>query len=119
MRTFIHVVHEVGSVRRLGVRRPRQLRAAVPGPRAPRRAAQHRASTRSSCSSASRSPSRIAALLNTTGLRGRGVYRTLYFIPVVTMPAAIALVWRMIYNGDYGVLNEVLGVFGIDGRSAG
>jgi len=59
----------------------------------------------------------IAALLNTTGLRGRGVYRTLYFIPVVTMPAAIALVWRMIYNGDYGVLNEVLGVFGIPGNS--
>ncbi|MEF3402906.1 carbohydrate ABC transporter permease [Agromyces sp. CCNWLW203] len=59
----------------------------------------------------------IAALLNTTGLRGRGVYRTLYFIPVVTMPAAIALVWRMIYNGDYGVLNEVLGVFGIEGAS--
>ncbi|WP_159600187.1 carbohydrate ABC transporter permease [Agromyces humi] len=59
----------------------------------------------------------IAALLNTTGLRGRGVYRTLYFIPVVTMPAAIALVWRMIYNGDYGVLNEVLGVVGIEGRS--
>ena len=59
----------------------------------------------------------VAALLNTTGLRGRGVYRTLYFIPVVTMPAAIALVWRMIYNGDYGVLNEVLGVFGIPGNS--
>ncbi|MRG59853.1 ABC transporter permease subunit [Agromyces sp. CFH 90414] len=59
----------------------------------------------------------IAALLNTAGLRGRSVYRTLYFIPVVTMPAAIALVWRMIYNGDYGVLNEMLAVFGIDGRS--
>ncbi|MFD4422375.1 carbohydrate ABC transporter permease [Agromyces sp. NPDC058484] len=59
----------------------------------------------------------IAALLNTHGLRGRSVYRTLYFIPVVTMPAAIALVWKMIYNGDYGVLNEVLGVFGIPGNS--
>lgn len=59
----------------------------------------------------------IAALLNTANLRGRSVYRTLYFIPVVTMPAAIALVWRMIYNGDYGVLNEVLGTVGISGRS--
>ncbi len=59
----------------------------------------------------------IAALLNTTGLRGRGVYRTLYFIPVVTMPAAIALVWRMIYNGDYGVLNQFLHIFGIEGKS--
>ena len=59
----------------------------------------------------------IAALLNTTGLTGRSAYRTLYFIPVVTMPAAIALVWRMIYNGDYGVLNAALGAIGIDGRS--
>ena len=59
----------------------------------------------------------IAALLNTTGLTGRSAYRTLYFIPVVTMPAAIALVWRMIYNGDYGVLNAALGAVGIDGRS--
>lgn len=55
----------------------------------------------------------IAALLNTAGLRGRSAYRTLYFIPVVTMPAAIALVWRMIYNGDYGVLNAVLRALGI------
>ncbi len=59
----------------------------------------------------------IAALLNTTGLKGRSAYRTLYFIPVVTMPAAIALVWRMIYNGDYGVLNSALGAVGIEGRS--
>lgn len=59
----------------------------------------------------------IAALLNTTGLKGRSAYRTLYFIPVVTMPAAIALVWRMIYNGDYGILNAALGTVGIDGRS--
>ncbi|MGH3691208.1 MAG: carbohydrate ABC transporter permease [Microbacterium sp.] len=59
----------------------------------------------------------IAALLNTTGLKGRSAYRTLYFIPVVTMPAAIALVWRMIYNGDYGVLNAALGAVGITGRS--
>ncbi|WP_136023798.1 carbohydrate ABC transporter permease [Microbacterium sp. K27] len=59
----------------------------------------------------------IAALLNTAGLKGRSAYRTLYFIPVVTMPAAIALVWRMIYNGDYGVLNAALGAVGIESRS--
>ncbi len=59
----------------------------------------------------------IAALLNTAGLKGRSVYRTLYFIPVVTMPAAIGLVWRLIYNGDYGILNQALAVFGIEGRS--
>ncbi|GAA1441455.1 carbohydrate ABC transporter permease [Leifsonia poae] len=59
----------------------------------------------------------IASLLNTKGLAGRGLYRVLYFLPVVTMPAAIALVWRMLYNGDYGILNEALRVVGIQGTS--
>lgn len=58
-----------------------------------------------------------AVLLNTKGLRGRGVYRTLYFIPVVTMPAAVGIVWRLLYNGDYGIINQALGVVGIEGRS--
>ncbi|HEY2555567.1 MAG TPA: sugar ABC transporter permease [Diaminobutyricibacter sp.] len=59
----------------------------------------------------------IASLLNTPGLKGRSLYRVLYFVPVVTMPAAIALVWAFIYNGDYGVLNQVLHVVGIQGTS--
>lgn len=59
----------------------------------------------------------VAALLNTRDLKGRGIYRTLYFLPVVTMPAAIAIVWRMIYNGDYGILNQLLSVVGITGTS--
>ena len=59
----------------------------------------------------------IAGLLNTTGLAGKSVYRVLYFLPVVTMPAAIAIVWRTLYNGDFGVLNQILRVFGIHGTS--
>lgn len=59
----------------------------------------------------------IAALLNTPGLRARGVYRTLFFLPVVTLPAVIAIVWRLIYNGDYGILNQVLALAGIKGTS--
>lgn len=55
----------------------------------------------------------IASLLNTKGLRGVGIYRTLYFLPVVTMPAAIALVWRLMYNGDYGIINQFTGLFGL------
>ena len=47
----------------------------------------------------------------------RGIYRTLYFLPVVTMPAAVALVWRMLYNGDFGVINELLGLVGIEGTT--
>lgn len=57
----------------------------------------------------------LAVLLNTPKLRGVSVYRTLYFLPVVTMPAAVAMLWRWIYNGDYGLLNYGLSLFGVDG----
>lgn len=57
----------------------------------------------------------VASLLNTPGLRGAKIYRVLYFLPYVAMPTAIAMVWRIIFNGDFGVLNYVLSWFGIDG----
>lgn len=57
----------------------------------------------------------VAALLNVPGLRGMSVYRTLYFLPVVTMPAAIGLTWRYLFNGDFGAINYLLGKLGIDG----
>jgi multiple sugar transport system permease protein len=57
----------------------------------------------------------LAALVNQHGLRGKGFYRTLYFLPVVTMPTAVALVWGWIYNGQYGLLNYLLSLVGIDG----
>jgi multiple sugar transport system permease protein len=57
----------------------------------------------------------LAALLNTPGLRFAQFYRVLFFLPYVAMPAAISLVWRIIYNGDYGILNWALSLVGIKG----
>jgi multiple sugar transport system permease protein len=59
----------------------------------------------------------IAALLNQRDLRGVGVYRTLYFLPVVTMPAATAMVWKWLYNGEYGLINYVLSLAGLHGQN--
>ncbi|GAB3976859.1 sugar ABC transporter permease [Actinoallomurus acanthiterrae] len=59
----------------------------------------------------------VAALLNTRGLRLVSFYRTLYFLPVVTMPAAVALIWRWLYNGQYGLINYLLSLVGIQGKS--
>ncbi|GAA2503952.1 sugar ABC transporter permease [Winogradskya consettensis] len=56
----------------------------------------------------------FAALLNRK-MRGVGIYRTFFFLPVVTMPVAVAMVWRWLYNGDYGLINYVLSLVGIDG----
>lgn len=58
----------------------------------------------------------VAALLNTR-IRGTSIYRTLYFLPVVTMPAAIAMVWKWIFNGSYGILNQILALFGVTGKN--
>ncbi|WP_181764873.1 carbohydrate ABC transporter permease [Streptomyces albidus (ex Kaewkla and Franco 2022)] len=58
----------------------------------------------------------LADLMNRRGLRGVPVYRALYFLPFVTMPAAVGLVWNWLYNGDFGMINEALSWFGVDGR---
>lgn len=57
----------------------------------------------------------VAAMLNQRGLRGVSVYRVFYFLPVVTIPAAVAIVWRLLYNGDYGIINYLLSLVGIKG----
>lgn len=56
----------------------------------------------------------LAAVLARKGRRGVAAYRTLLFLPVVTMPAAVAIVWRWLYNGDYGLINEALSHVGVD-----
>jgi multiple sugar transport system permease protein len=33
------------------------------------------------------------------------------------MSVAVALVWKLIFHGDFGILNTVLGIFGIEGQS--
>jgi len=56
----------------------------------------------------------LAVLLNQK-LRGVGFYRVLYFLPVVTMPAATAMVWKWLYHGDSGLINNALAAIGIEG----
>ncbi len=56
----------------------------------------------------------VAVLLNQK-IKGKSIYRTIYFLPVITMPAAIAMVWKWLYNSDYGLLNYLLSLIGIDG----
>ncbi len=48
-------------------------------------------------------------------LPGRTFFRTVYYVPVISSLAAIAIVWQFAYNGDFGLVNQVLSWFGIDG----
>ncbi|WP_313355528.1 sugar ABC transporter permease [Microbacterium sp.] len=57
----------------------------------------------------------LASLLNRPGLRFATLYRICFFLPYVAMPTAIAMVWKIIYNQDYGIINAMLSTFGIRG----
>ena len=56
-----------------------------------------------------------AAILLSTGVVGQGVFRALLYLPSLMPAVAGTIVWLWILNGRYGILNAVLGVFGIDG----
>lgn len=56
----------------------------------------------------------LAIALNTK-IPGRTFFRTVYYIPVISSLAAIAIVWQFAYNGDYGFINQILEWFGIRG----
>lgn len=55
-----------------------------------------------------------ALLLDARLARWRGVFRTALFAPVVTTVVAVAVIWRYVLHGRYGLLNELLGWVGID-----
>jgi multiple sugar transport system permease protein len=54
-----------------------------------------------------------ALLVNSRLARLKGLYRALFFAPVVTTLVAVAIVWRYLYHPKFGVLNHVLGLFGV------
>ncbi len=47
----------------------------------------------------------VLALLLNTGLRGISIYRTMYYLPVVTSLVAVSMVWMWLYDPSYGLLN--------------
>lgn len=58
----------------------------------------------------------IAVLLNAK-IKGKSFYRVIYFLPAVTMTSAIAMIWKWIFNSEFGILNQFLAIFGVNGPS--
>lgn len=54
-----------------------------------------------------------AALILKHALRGMGLYRTIYFLPLITTWAAVAIAWRYMYSLD-GPINAALAPLGIE-----
>jgi len=44
-----------------------------------------------------------------------GLYRTVLLIPLLVPPIAIGTMWRLMYDYNYGFINQTLAVFGIAG----
>lgn len=54
----------------------------------------------------------IALLLNTK-VKGQGLYRTMFYIPTITPLVVSSIIWKWVYQGDYGLLNYYLLKLGI------
>ena len=54
----------------------------------------------------------ILALALNQKLKGIVVFRTIYFLPTICSGVAIYVLWRLIYNSDFGVLNTLIAKFG-------
>lgn len=55
-----------------------------------------------------------ALLLNSKLIKFKGIFRLVYFLPVVTTLVAVAIVWRYIYHPRFGLLNYIIGFIGIN-----
>jgi multiple sugar transport system permease protein len=54
-----------------------------------------------------------ALLVSSRRVRFQGLFRTLFFLPVVTTLVAVAVVWRYMYHPRFGLLNQGLGALGL------
>ncbi len=50
----------------------------------------------------------VLAAMMSQKIKGVGLYRVLYFAPMLAAPAAVSMIWRLIFNTDYGILNSLL-----------
>ncbi|HYP43812.1 MAG TPA: sugar ABC transporter permease [Propionibacteriaceae bacterium] len=57
----------------------------------------------------------IFALAVNQKIKGIAVFRAAYFLPVVVPTLAVAIVFRWLYNPDVGLINQLLGLVGIEG----
>ena len=54
----------------------------------------------------------LAVFLNKK-LKGTSLFRTIFFLPMVCAPAAVAMVWKWLYNQQFGLLNISIAIIGV------
>ncbi len=55
----------------------------------------------------------LVALLVCVDLRGQSVFRALFYLPALCSSVAVTMVWKWLYNYDFGILNAMLTSVGL------
>jgi multiple sugar transport system permease protein len=55
----------------------------------------------------------VLALLTERKTRGLTIFRTIFILPIMIAPVVVGVIWRYLYNANYGMINYFLGLVGI------
>lgn len=51
----------------------------------------------------------LALLISSKELRGKKIYQALFYLPAVSSAVALNIVWRYVFNPEFGLLNQLIG----------
>lgn len=57
----------------------------------------------------------LFALACHKNIKGNKVFRVLYYLPYISSIVALVLIWKWLFNSEFGIVNQFLGLFGING----
>lgn len=57
----------------------------------------------------------LFALACHKNIKGNKVFRVLYYLPYISSIVALVLLWKWLFNSEFGLVNQMLGVLGIEG----
>jgi multiple sugar transport system permease protein len=55
----------------------------------------------------------LVALLLNNQIRARGLFRAMFYLPGITSGVVVAIVWKWVFNGDFGLINYYLTQMGL------
>ena len=59
----------------------------------------------------------LAYILNSKLVKGENIFKTIYFMPMVTSSVAVSIIFQQLFSNNYGLINYFLGLFGIRGAN--
>lgn len=59
----------------------------------------------------------LGFILNSKSIKGKGLFRAVFFIPNITSTVAVASIFMLIFDMNYGILNKIIGYVGVSNIS--